>query len=208
MIARFVLIAALAGIFACGGAEVVEEPIVVDEPAVDPDFVAVVEEPEPQPVTAAAETPDELVRRPDELILEASASVDARAVGALEVREGVAVLQLHQRACRIDEVEPDALFEAASADECRRLNLQQFAERRQVVLRVPSGEVVIQVTNVDVPYALGFWLREEGDPMSTLLSAGGIAEGATLELTTFLEPGRYTYSCPLNPTPDYTLVVE
>ncbi len=37
---------------------------------------------------------------------------------------------------------------------------------------------------------------------------GGLTEGATQDYEIVLEAGEYLYSCPLNPTPDYKLVVE
>ncbi len=32
--------------------------------------------------------------------------------------------------------------------------------------------------------------------------------GKTLDYEVELKPGQYVYSCPLNTTPDYTLIVE
>jgi hypothetical protein len=66
-----------------------------------------------------------------------------------------------------------------------------------------------------VPYELGFWLREHDynwkNPIHKLtkvsVSGGGLVTGATQDYEGELEPGEYLYSCPLNPTPDYKLVV-
>ena len=38
-------------------------------------------------------------------------------------------------------------------------------------------------------------------------SGGGLVAGATQDYAIELTPGEYVYSCPLNPTPDYRLVV-
>ncbi len=73
------------------------------------------------------------------------------------------------------------------------------------------GSYVFRVTNVDVPYELGFWLRGDGIVDRTLLpavSGGGLNPGATKDYAVELKPGDYVYSCPLNPTPDYRLVVR
>ncbi|MBT5918489.1 MAG: hypothetical protein HOH26_08155, partial [Alphaproteobacteria bacterium] len=72
-----------------------------------------------------------------------------------------------------------------------------------------------RVTNKNVPYELGFWVREKGynwkNPMhlatKTSVSGGGLVTGKTQDYEVTLKPGEYVYSCPLNPTPDYRLVV-
>ena len=67
------------------------------------------------------------------------------------------------------------------------------------------------MTNQNVPYQLGFWLRGEGlVGRATLpsVSGGGLFEGQTQDYAIDLEPGEYLFSCPLNPTLDYKLVVE
>ena len=40
------------------------------------------------------------------------------------------------------------------------------------------------------------------------VSGGGLHEGATLDYEIELKAGEYVYSCPLNSTPDYRLVVK
>jgi hypothetical protein len=75
---------------------------------------------------------------------------------------------------------------------------------------------VFRVTNENVPYELGFWLREEDynwkNPLDKLtkisVSGGGLTTGKTKDYDVELKPGTYLYSCPLNPTPDYKLVVS
>jgi hypothetical protein len=62
-----------------------------------------------------------------------------------------------------------------------------------------------------VPYQLGFWLRGSGVVGRVTLpgvSGGGLTTGATKDYAVTLKAGEYLYSCPLNPTPDYKLVVE
>jgi hypothetical protein len=62
-----------------------------------------------------------------------------------------------------------------------------------------------------VPYELGFWLRGEGVVGRATLpsvSGGGLTTGKTQDYAIELKPGNYVYSCPLNPTPDYKLVVR
>ena len=72
------------------------------------------------------------------------------------------------------------------------------------------GKYVFRVTNKNVPYDLGFWLRGEGLVNRATLpsvSGGGLKEGVTKDYKITLKPGEYLYSCPLNPTLDYKLVV-
>lgn len=42
----------------------------------------------------------------------------------------------------------------------------------------------------------------------TSVSGGGLATGKSKDYTVNLKPGEYVFSCPLNPTPDYRVVVE
>jgi len=67
-----------------------------------------------------------------------------------------------------------------------------------------------------VSYPLGFWVRNEDydwkNPLhkltKTSVSGGGLTKGTTLDYEVELEPGEYVYSCPLNTTPDYRLIVS
>ena len=83
------------------------------------------------------------------------------------------------------------------------------------VLTLKAGEYLFKVTNKNVPYELGFWLREADydwrNPLDRLtktsVSGGGLFIGQTQEYAITLTPGEYLYSCPLNTTPNYRLVV-
>ena len=127
--------------------------------------------------------------------------------GVVQEVEGGYRLELRQMPCRFAEAEPFVDFERASRDECEALHQQTFYRRQQHVIVVPAGDYVISVTNVGVEYELGFWLRpaQNGE---TLAQGGGIANGQTRTYEVTLAPGEYWYSCPLNNTLDYTLVVE
>ena len=130
------------------------------------------------------------------------------------------VVTLTQTGCQFLESENgvDRGFMPQSADDCNAINgetgEQRLAEAK--VLELPPGTYTFRVSNTDVPYELGFWLRESdyqlGNPLhkltKTSISGGGLAQGKTQDYTVELEPGEYLYSCPLNPTPDYRLVVK
>lgn len=130
------------------------------------------------------------------------------------------VIALTQVECQFLESENgvDHGFESSSKSDCQRINNRTGDERlqNQKVLRLEPGTYTFKVTNKDVPYTLGFWLREKGyDPGSsvdkltkTSVSGGGLDAGETDTYEVKLEPGEYVYSCPLNPTPNYRLIVE
>ena len=44
--------------------------------------------------------------------------------------------------------------------------------------------------------------------LMTSVSGGGLSTGVTKDYEVTLEPGEYLYSCPLNPTPNYRIIVE
>jgi len=123
------------------------------------------------------------------------------------------IVVLTQTACQFVESEHvEHHFNSHSADQCKRLNAQTAAQRLQnaTVLKLKAGDYVFRVQNRDVSYDLGFWLRGSGFARLSLpsVSGGGIAKGQQRDYAITLEPGEYRYSCPLNPTPDYTLIVE
>lgn len=125
------------------------------------------------------------------------------------------VIELTQVACQFLESENgvDHDFTTAEKADCEAINQRTGDERLEnaKVLELEPGKHVFRVTNKDVPYALGFWLRGDGLINRAALpsvSGGGLTEGVTKDYEVELEPGEYVYSCPLNPTPDYRLVVR
>ncbi len=123
------------------------------------------------------------------------------------------VIQLSQTGCQFVEPEgQDQHYRPLTADDCQTINSQSGAARLAAsqVLRLKAGDYVFRVTNANVPYELGFWLRGSGLGRVTLpsVSGGGLTEGVTKDYAISLKPGEYRYSCPLNPTPDYVLIVE
>ena len=83
-------------------------------------------------------------------------------------------------------------------------------------LELKASDYTFRVVNKNVPYELGFWLRPKGydwpNPLhkvtKTSVSGGGLTQGTTKDYKVTLKPGEYVYSCPLNTTPDYRLVVK
>ena len=70
--------------------------------------------------------------------------------------------------------------------------------------------MIFRVANDNVPYELGFWVRGQSLGRVSLpsVSGGGIMPDQIKKYAINLKKGKYWYSCPLNPTPDYTLIVE
>lgn len=130
----------------------------------------------------------------------------ASRVGALEPGYPV-TLRLTLRPCRVAEAEPGFDW-SVDEDHCREVNRATFAERTQRALVVSPGEYIVRVTNDAFDRELGLWLRRTNQPETPIISAGGIGRDESRGWTVELEPGTYTYSCPLSPTPDYRLVVR
>ncbi len=123
----------------------------------------------------------------------------------------VTVIELTQTPCTIIEAEVSPrTFTSNSAEDCKRINRETEGQREFKVLRLKAGKTVFRVSNKDVPYDLGFWVRGKGLGRLTLpsVAGGGLGAGTTKDYEVDLVPGEYFYSCPLNPTPNYPLVVE
>lgn len=133
--------------------------------------------------------------------------------GALSAQAQVQRLQLTQTPCQFVEAEgQDHQYTSQSATDCEAINARTQDDRLKAskIIHLKPGKTVITVTNQNVPYELGFWLRGKGLARVTLpsVSGGGLGTGQSRDYEIDLKPGTYVYSCPLNPTPDYTLVVE
>jgi hypothetical protein len=125
------------------------------------------------------------------------------------------VVELNQVPCQFLESENGVHhgYKSAKIQDCEAINARSGKDRlaKAKTLELKPGKTVFRVANKDVPYELGFWLRG-----ATLLSratlpsvsGGGLTTGKTQDYEIDLKPGEYVYSCPLNPTPDYRLVVK
>jgi len=127
---------------------------------------------------------------------------------------GPRVITLTQVPCQFLESENgmDHGYRSVKKSDCESINAGTAKERlaKAKVLSLAPGKVVFRVTNKNVPYGLGFWLRGDGLLNRARLpsvSGGGLGPGVSKDYVIDLKPGEYVYSCPLNPTPDYKLVV-
>jgi hypothetical protein len=125
------------------------------------------------------------------------------------------VIELTQVPCQFLESEggKDLGFKSAKAADCEAINARTGKQRLggAKTMRLAPGKYVFRVANKNVPYELGFWLRGESLVDRARLpsvSGGGLVTGKTQDYEIELKPGNYVYSCPLNPTPDYKLLVK
>lgn len=125
----------------------------------------------------------------------------------------VQVITITQTACQFLEVEGQNLnFKSKEESDCAKINSATLNTRKKnfKTLKLKSGEYNFKVTNKNVPYEIGFFLRGVGLGRLTLPSTSGgeLYTGVTKDYRINLKPGTYKMSCPLNSTPDYDLIVE
>ncbi len=123
------------------------------------------------------------------------------------------VVNLTQTGCQFVEPEGvDHQFKTSQATDCKAINKQNGTKRLNASkpLELKPGKYIFRVTNQNVPYELGFYLRGSGLGRLTLpkVSGGGLTTGKTQDYHIDLKESSYVYSCPLNPTPDYPIVVK
>ncbi len=129
------------------------------------------------------------------------------------------VVTLTQTGCQFVEPEGgDKGFQTMKKADCEAINAKSGDQRiaESDVIRLKPGDYVFRVTNQNVPYELGFWLREKDydwrNPLHKVskisVSGGGLQPGTAKDYEVTLKPGEYLYSCPLNTTPNYRLVVS
>lgn len=124
------------------------------------------------------------------------------------------VINLTQVACQFLESEDgvDHGYKSGRKEDCEAINARTGPARLAVAqpLVLKPGNYIFRVANKDVPYELGFWLRGAGLAGKVSLpsvSGGGLTTRKTQDYAVELKPGKYVYSCPLNTTPDYELIV-
>jgi hypothetical protein len=123
------------------------------------------------------------------------------------------IIELNQTPCQFLEPEGvDRGFKSTKKADCEAENERsektRLASAKTITLK--PGDYIFRVKNTNVPYPLGFWLRGDGLLNRAKLpsvSGGGLTTGKSRDYKITLKPGEYVYSCPLNTTPDYKLVV-
>lgn len=150
----------------------------------------------------------------------AGAQAGAAATARAATQGAATVIELTQTGCQFLEPEGgiDHQYTTRKKADCEAINAKTGAERlaKATTLELKPGKYVFRVTNENVPYELGFWLRDKDydwrNPLHHVnklsVSGGGLEEGRTKDYAVELKPGDYLYSCPLNTTPNYRLVVS
>lgn len=159
-------------------------------------------------------------------IVKAAAVAAIAGAGTFGIANGMAeanspkVIELTQVGCQFIESEngTDHGYMPKKKADCVAINGKTGDKRLGAakVLELNSGTYTFRVVNKNVPYELGFWLRSKGydwrNPVhkltKTSVSGGGLVLGTAKDYKVTLKPGEYVYSCPLNTTPDYKLVVK
>jgi len=110
-----------------------------------------------------------------------------------------------------------AITFSTQAQQVKTVSLEQTkGEFTQKEIKISEGSYVFNITNSDAGTDVGFVLVPEGkdatDANNHIKEAyvtKVVAEGKTEKSKTVaLKKGTYKYFCPLNKTPQYTLVVE
>jgi hypothetical protein len=125
------------------------------------------------------------------------------------------IIELTQTGCQFLESDNglDQSYETTGKSDCEAINAsageQRLADSK--IIELKPGKYIFRVTNKNVPYGLGFWLRGDGVLNRATLpsvSGGGLKLGVTKDYVIDLKESEYVYSCPLNPTPNYRLIVN
>lgn len=132
----------------------------------------------------------------------------------LEASESLSpIIILTQTPCQfLEPEEKDQHYASHKKEDCEQENKRSQSQRlhNSKILKLKAGHYIFRVHNKNVPYSLGFWLRGSGLQRITLpsVSGGGLDPYSTKDYPITLKAGKYIYSCPLNPTPNYVLIVE
>ena len=116
---------------------------------------------------------------------------------------------------KMDDTTEASKDEMMKAVEFKTVSLEQTpGEFTQQELTLDAGTYVFEIANNEVGHDVGFVLAPKGktDAEHHIKEAYVLEPVATGEKQMTgqvkLEPGEYVYFCPLNPTPEYTLIVN
>jgi len=89
---------------------------------------------------------------------------------------------------------------------------QTEGEFTQKQITLSEGTYIFEIANNNVGHNVGFVLAPKSDVKAHIKNAYVTAQvknnGKETSKEVTLEKGEYIYFCPLNPTPQYTLIVE
>ena len=101
----------------------------------------------------------------------------------------------------------------ANAQTVKTVSLEQTkGEFTQKKITLSEGTYIFEIANTNVGHNVGFVLAPKSDVKAHIKNAYVTAQVKNNEKQTsnkvVLKKGEYVYFCPLNPTPQYTLIVE
>ena len=89
---------------------------------------------------------------------------------------------------------------------------QTKGEFTQKEVSLKEGSYIFEISNNNVGHQVGFVLAPKSNPDQHIKSAyvTKVVDNNSKETSnvTILTKGEYVYFCPMNPTPQYTLIVE
>lgn len=89
---------------------------------------------------------------------------------------------------------------------------QTKGEFTQKTITLEEGQYIFEINNNNVGHEVGFVLAPKTNPDAHIKTAyvTKVVKNNTTERSnvTTLAKGEYVYFCPMNPTPQYTLIVE
>ena len=144
------------------------------------------------------------------LLLPAAPSLAAAAAGDGSAK----IITLTQSGCQFIEPEgADHGYMPTRPADCIAINARTSKKRLAVasVMHLKPGPYIFRVINRDVPYDVGFFIRSSSEvlmPFKPSVMGRGIRTGTSHDFAIRLEEGEYVFSCPLNPTPNYRLIVK
>lgn len=119
----------------------------------------------------------------------------------------------YQYSCPLNPTPHYSLSVAEKSEAVTVVQLSQIPGEYEVKnLDLKPGKYIFEVNNKNVDKKLGFYLTPKSDAkaqvansgLSHLVNKGEVARTGVVDLTT----GDYQYSCPLNPTPHYSITVS
>ena len=89
---------------------------------------------------------------------------------------------------------------------------QTKGEFTQKTITLKEGDYIFEITNNNVGHQVGFVLAPKSNPDAHIKTAyvTKVVDNNSKETSkvSTLAKGEYVYFCPMNPTPQYTLIVE
>lgn len=89
---------------------------------------------------------------------------------------------------------------------------QTIGEFTQKEITLEEGDYIFEIANNNVGHQVGFVLAPKSNPDAHIKTAyvTKVVDNNSTETSnvTHLEKGEYVYFCPMNPTPQYTLIVK